>query len=262
MATTDRPPFDAPPLLDPPPPPPPPGGPDVATAWDAAPATPSRPRRRTRTAWLGGAGATCLVIALVVAAALLGVRARDLDGQVSDLTEENGTLTEENASLDGSVSELTAERDSLRAIFPMSVASWADADLEGTYEFLFVPVEGQCTYSDCDQFGSTRYALSISRTADGYALGADGEPGPPAPMSREGSVYSASGVLPESLWGACGDTPAETSFELHLTVTAVGLAGTDLRAIEANGGYRQYTPASQDCGPSESTSTFTARRTG
>ena len=262
MATTDRPPFDAPPLLDPPPPPPPPGGPDVATAWDAAPATPSRPRRRIRTAWLGGAGATCLVIALVVTAAVLGVRARDLDGQVADLTEENGTLTEENASLDGSVSELTAARDSLQALFPMSVASWADADLAGAYEFLFVPVEGQCTYADCDQIGSTRFALTISPTADGYALGAVGEPGPPAPMSREGSVYSTSGVLPESLWGTCGETPSETSFEMHLTVTAVGLAGTGLRAVEASGMYRQYAPADQDCGPSESTSTFTARRTG
>jgi hypothetical protein len=190
------------------------------------------------------------------------VRTRDLDGQVSDLTEENGTLTEENASLDGSVSDLTGERDSLREIFPMSLASWADADLEGTYEFLFVPVEGQCTYSDCDQIGSTRYALSISRTADGYALGAVGQTGPPAPMSRDGSVYSTSGVLPESLWGTCGETPSETSFEMHLTVTAVGLAGIDLRAVEASGMYRQYAPASLDCGPSESTSTFTARRTG
>lgn len=221
-------------------------------------ATPSWPRRRTRTAWLVGAGATCLV----VTAALLGVRTWDLDGQVSDLMEENGSLTAENARLDGRVSDLTAETDSLREIFPITQESWADADLEGTYEFLFVPMEGQCTYSDCDQIGSTRYVLSVSRTSDGYALGVEGLPGPPAPMSREGNVYSTSGVLPESLWGTCGDTPAETSFEMHLTVAAVGLAGTDLRAVEASGTYRQYTPGIMDCGTSESTSTFTARRTG
>lgn len=246
---------DAPPLLDPPPPPPPPPPRDAAPA-DAAPAAAPRPRFRARTALLVG-GAACLAIA----AALLGVLAWDLDGQVSEREDENENLTEENASLDGKVSELSEERDALRGIFPITEESWADADLEGTYEFLFVPVEGQCTYSDCDQLGSTRYSLVISRTADGYALGIDGLPGPPAPMSREGVVYSTSGVLPESFWGTCGDTPAETSFEMHLAVAAVGLAGTDLRAIEASGTYRQYTPANLDCGPSESTSTFTARRT-
>lgn len=202
-------------------------------------------------------GAACLAIA----AALLGVLAWDLDGQVSDLEDENGDLTEENASLDGDVSELTAERDALRGLFPITEESWADADLEGTYEFLFVPVEGQCTYADCDQIGSTRHSLVISRTPDGYALGIEGLAGPPAPMSREGVVYSTSGVLPESFWATCGDTPAETSFEMHLTVAAAGLAGSDLRAIEASGTYREYSPANLDCGPSESTYTFTARRT-
>jgi hypothetical protein len=222
-----------------------------------APPFPSPPRRGARTAWLVGGAA-----GLIVTAAVLGGLAWDLDGQVSDLTKENATLTDENASLEGEVSELTGERDSLRERFPITQASMAEANLEGTYEFLFVPVEGQCTYSDCDQVGSTRYALSISRAPDGYALGILDLPGPAAPMSREGTVYSTSGVLPESLWGTCGDTPAETSFEMHLTVSAVGLAGTDLRAIEASGTYRQYTPANLDCGPSESTSTFTARRTG
>jgi hypothetical protein len=208
-------------------------------------------------AWLAGAGAACLA----VIAAGLGVWAWDLDNQVSDLTEENETLAEENASLDDTVTQLAAERDAIEQLFPMTQESWADADLAGTYEFLFVPVEGQCTYSDCDQLGSTRYALTISRTADGYALSLDGLPGQ-APMSREGSTWSASGVLHESLWGTCGDTPAETSFEMHLTVATVGLTGTALRAVEASGTYRQYTPANLDCGPSESTSTFTARRTG
>jgi hypothetical protein len=80
-------------------------------------------------------------------------------------------------------------------------------------------------------------------------------------MSRDGNIYSTSGVLPESMWGTCGDTPAETSFELHLAVAGVGLAGSNLRAVEASGTYRQYTPANSDCGPSESASTFTARRT-
>jgi hypothetical protein len=197
----------------------------------------------------------------MVTAVVLGVRSWDLDAQVSDLTEENGTLTAENASLDRKVSELTAERDSIREIFPLT--SLADADLEGTYEFLFVPVQGTCTYSDCDQIGSTRYSLSIGRTSDGYALGLEGVPGPPAPMSRDGDVYSTSGVLPESMWGTCGDAPAETSFELHLAVAAVGLAGSDLRAVEASGTYRQYTPdTGLGCGSSESASTFTARRTG
>jgi len=248
--------FDAPPLLDAPPLPA--AGPDVVTASGAPPATPVRPRRRTATVWLVGAGATCLLATAVV----LGVRSWDLDGQVSDLAEENGTLTAENASLDGKVSELTAEKESIQEIFPISQESMADADLEGTYEFLFVPVAGECTYSDCDQLGSTRYSLSIGRTSDGYGLALEGVPGPPAAMSREGNVYSTSGVLPESLWGTCGDTPAETSFELHLAVTAVGLAGGELRAVEASGTYRQYTPANLDCGPSESTSTFTAQRTG
>lgn len=82
-------------------------------------------------------------------------------------------------------------------------------------------------------------------------------------MSREGAVYSTSGVLPKSLWGTCGDTPAETSFELHLSVAAVGLSGSDLQAVEARGTYRQYTPdAGLGCESSESSSTFTARRTG
>lgn len=198
---------------------------------------------------------------LAVIAAGLGVWTWDLDNQVSDLTEESGNLTEENASLHDTVTELTAERDAIAQLFPMTQESWADADLAGTYEFLFVPVEGQCTYSDCDQLGSTRYSLTISRTADGYGLSLDGLPGQ-APMSREGSTWSTSGVLHESLWGMCGDTPAETSFEMHLTVATVGLTGTALRAVEASGTYRQYTPANLDCGPSESTSTFTARRTG
>jgi hypothetical protein len=251
------PPLYAPPLLDAPPLPA--AGPDVAAATKPPPATPSRPRRRTRSAWLVGAGATCLVVIAVV----LGVRSWDLDGQVSDLTEENGTLTAENLSLDGKVSELTAERDSIRNIFPITQESLAGADLEGTYEFLFVPVEGKCTYSDCDEIGSTRYSLSIRRTSDGYALALEGVPGPPAPMSREGDVYSTSGVLPESMWGTCGDAPAETSFELHLAVAAVGLSGSDLRAVEASGTYRQYTPdAGLGCGSSESASTFTALRTG
>jgi hypothetical protein len=253
-------PVDAPPALGPPPPDPPPAsaaGPGVATASGTPPATPIRPRRRTATVWLVAAGATCLVAIAVV----LGVRSWDLDGRVSDLTEENGALTAENASLGGEVSELTAERDSIHELFPITQESMAEADLAGTYEFLFVPVEGECTYSDCDEFGSTRYSLSIVGTADGYALAPDGVPGP-APMSREGNVYSTSGVLPESMWGTCGDTPAETSFELHLTVSGVGLAGSDLRAVEGSGMYRQYTPANLDCGPSESTSTFTARRTG
>jgi hypothetical protein len=199
----------------------------------------------------------------VVIAVVLGLRSWDLDGQVSDLTDENGSLTAENVSLDGKVSELTAERDAIREIFPISHESLADADLAGTYEFLFVPVGGKCTYSDCDQVGSERYQLSIGRASDGYALALEGAPGAPAPMSREGGVYSTSGVLPESMWGTCGDTPAETSFELHLTVAAVGLAGSDLRAVEASGTYRQYTPdAGLGCESSESTSTFTARRTG
>jgi hypothetical protein len=205
-----------------------------------------------------GGGATVLVVAV----ALLGVVAWDRDGEVSDLTDENRALTAVNASLDDKVSELTTERDALRENFPLTQESWADADLAGTYEFLFVPVEGQCTYDDCDQIGSTRYALTISRTADGYALGIEGSPGPAAPMSREGTVYSTSGVLPEWLWGTCGDTPAETSFEMHLSVAAVGLTGTDLRAVEASGTYREYSPANLDCLPAESTSTFTARRTG
>jgi hypothetical protein len=253
--------VEAPPALDAPtllkPPPFPVAGPGVATATETPPATPAQPRRRAATVWLVCAGAMCLVAAAVV----LGLRSWDLDGQVSDLTEENGTLTEENASLDGRVGELTAERDSIQEIFPITQESMADADLEGTYEFLFVPVEGECTYSDCDQIGSTRYSLSIGRTADGYALTAEGDPGRQAPMSREGNVYSTSGVLPESLWSTCGDTPEETSFELHLAVTAVGLAGSDLRVVEASGTYRQYNAASPDCGPSESASTFTARRT-
>jgi hypothetical protein len=207
--------------------------------------------------------------ALVVTAAVLGGLAWDLDGQVSDLTnenraltEENATLTDENASLEGEVSELTGERDSLREYFPITQTSTAEADLEGTYEFVFVPVDGQCTYSNCDQIGETRYRLSISRTPDGYALGIVDLPGTPAPMTREGTVYSTSGVLPESMWDTCGDTPAETSFELHLTVTAAGLAGTHLRAIDATGTYRQYSPATLDCRDSESSSTFTARRAG
>jgi hypothetical protein len=251
------PPTDGVPLLIPPPPPPPPAAPDVATASEASPPARSRRRRRARTAGLV-AGA----MGLVVAAAVLGGLAWDLDGQVSDLTEENGALTAENASLGGRVSELTGEQESLRGLFPITQESMAGADLEGTYEFLFVPVEGQCTYSDCDQIGPSRYALSISRAPDGYALGIVGLPGPQAPMSREGTVYSTSGVLPESMWSVCGDTPGETSFEMHLTVAAVGLAGTNLRAIEASGTYRQYVPATLDCAPSESTSTFTARRTG
>jgi hypothetical protein len=233
--------------------------PDVATATLTPPDTAFRPRRRTRTAWLVGAGATCLAVIAVV----LGVRSWDLDREVSDLKEENGTLAAENVALDGNVSELKAERDAIREIFPISGESLADADLAGTFEFLFVPVEGKCTYSDCNQIGPERYQLSIGRTSDGYALALEGVPGPPAPMSREGDVYSTSGVLPKSLWGTCGDTPAETSFELHLTVAAVGLAGSDLRAVEAGGTYRQYTPdAGLGCDSSESASTFTARRTG
>ena len=86
-------------------------------------------------------------------------------------------------------------------MFPITQQSLADADLEGTYEFLFVPVKGKCTYADCDQIASTRYQLSISRTSDGYALALEGAPGPPAPMSREGGVYSASGVLPSHCGG-------------------------------------------------------------
>jgi hypothetical protein len=200
---------------------------------------------------------------LVVIAAVLGVRSWDLDGQVSDLTEENGILTAENASLDGKVSELTAERDSIREIFPITQESMAAADLEGTYDFLFVPVEGACTYADCDQFGSVPYRLSVGRTSDGYALALEGVPGPPAPMSQEGNVYSTSGVLPDSMWGTCDGAPAETSFEMHLAVAAVGLAGSDLRAVEASGTYRQYTPyTGLACAASESASTFTARRTG
>jgi hypothetical protein len=243
--------LDAPPLLG--------VGPDIATATQTPPTPAFRPRRRTRTAWLVGAGATCLAVIAVV----LGVRSWDLDHQVSDLKEESGTLAAENVALDGKVSELTAERDSIREIFPITQESMADADLAGTYEFLFVPVEGKCTYSDCDQIGPERYQLSIGRTSDGYALVLEDVPGPPAPMSREGDVYSTSGVLPKSLWGTCGDKPAETSFELHLTVAAVGLAGSDLRAVEAGGTYRQYTPdAGLGCDSSESASTFTARRTG
>jgi hypothetical protein len=254
---TEQAPVDGPPPLDAPLFPS--AGPDVATATETPPATPFRPRRRTRTAWLVGAGATCLVVTAVV----LGVRSWDLDGQVSDLTEENGILTAENASLDGKVSELTAEGDAIREIFPITQESLAAADLEGTYEFLVVPVEGECTYSDCDQIGSTRYSLSIGRNSDGYALALEGVPGPPAPMSREGNVYSTSGVLPESMWGTCDDAPAETSFELHLAVAAAGLAGSDLRAVEASGMYRQYTPyTGLGCDASESASTFTARRTG
>lgn len=257
-------PVGAPPPVDAPPPPPP-AGPDVATATTTPPATPPRPGRRSRRAWLVGGIVACLVII----AALLGVRSWDLDGQVADLTEENQTLTEENetltadnVSLDAEVTELTAEIDSIRALFPLTYESLAGADLAGNYEFLFVPVEGECTYSDCDQIGPERYPLSISRTSDGYALALEGVAGTPAPMSRDGDVYTSSGVLPESMWGTCGDTPAETSFELHLAVAAVGLSGGDLRAVEAGGTYRQYTPANLDCGPSESSSTFTARRTG
>jgi|SRR5262245_17206534 len=244
-AWTEPAPVDGPPPLDPPPPPPP-------------------RRRRARTALLAGGAA-----ALVITAAVLGWLAWDLDGQVSDLTkanatltDENATLTDEKASLEGDVSELTVERDSLRELFPITETSMADADLEGTYEFVFVPVEGQCTYANCDEIGETRYQLSISRTPDGYALGIVDLPGTPAPMTREGTVYSTSGVLPESMWDTCDDAPAETSFELHLTVTAAGLAGTDLRANEATGTYRQYSPADQNCRASESSSTFTARRTG
>lgn len=240
-------------------PPPPAAGPDAVTAPETPPATPRRPRRRARTAWLVGVGATGLAATAVV----LGVRSWDLDGQVSDLTEENRTLTAENASLDGDVSELTAERDAIREIFPITDDSLADADLEGTYEFLFVPEEGTCTYSDCDQAGPVRYPLSIGRTSDGYTLALEGAPGPPTPMSREGTVYSTSGVLPESMWGTCDGVPAETSFELHLAVAAAGLAGSDLRAVEAGGTYRQYTPyTGLGCDASESASTFTARRTG
>lgn len=227
------------PWTDPPPPPPP----------------PAPPRRGVRTALLAG-GAACLA----VATALLGVLAWDLDGRVSDLRDENEALTAENASLDGKVSDVTAERDSLREIFPITEEAWGAADLEGTYEFLFVPVEGQCTYSDCDQMGSTRFVLSISRAADGYGLSIEGVPGPPAPLSRDGVLYSASGVLPGSLWSTCDDIPGETSFEIHLAVASVGLAGTGLRMITGRGSYRQYTPASSDCALAESTSSFTARR--
>jgi hypothetical protein len=210
-------------------------------------------------AWLVGAAVTCLL----VIAGLLGDRSWDLDREVSDLTDQNGALAAQNDALDGKVSDLTAERDAIREIFPLSQESLADADLAGTYDFLFVPVEGKCTYSDCGQIGSERYQLSIGRTSDGYALALEGAPGPPVPMSREGNVYSTSGVLPESMWGTCGDAPAETSFELHLTVAAVGLAGSDLQAVEAGGTYRQYTPdAGLGCESSESAATFTARRTG
>lgn len=251
------PPLDGPPVPDPPPHLP--AAPDVATATQTAPAKPPGQRRRTRTAWLVGAGVTCLAVIAVV----LGVRSLDLDSQVSDLTEKNGTLSAQNDALDGKVSELTAESDAIRNVFPISQESLADADLAGTYEFLFVPVEGKCTYSDCDQIGSERYQLSIGRTSDGYAVALEGAPGPPAPMSRDGNVYSTSGLLPESMWGTCGDAPAQTNFELHLTVTAAGLAGSDLRAVEAGGTYRQYTPdAGLGCESSESASTFTARRTG
>ena len=250
-------PVDAPAPLDAPPAPA--AGPDIATGPETPPATPFRPRRRTRTALLVGAGATCLV----VIAAVLGLRIWDLDGQVSDLNDENGSLTAEIASLDSKVSELTAERDSIQEFFPISQESMAAADLEGTYDALFVPVEGACTYSDCDQFSSARFPLSIARTSEGYALGLEGVPGPPAPMSPEGTVYTTSGVLPESMWGNCDGVPAETSFEMHLAVAAVGLAGSDLQAVEASGTYRQYTPyTGLPCDASESSATFTARRTG
>jgi hypothetical protein len=210
-------------------------------------------------AWLVGLVMMCLAVAAVV----LGLRTWDLDGQVSDLTEENATLDRRVADLTAENDSLTAERDAIRTMFPITQAWLADANLEGTYEFLFVPVEGKCTYSDCDQIGSERSQLSISRSSNGYTLALEGAPGPPVPMSREGGVYSASGVLPQSMWGTCDDTPAETSFELHLSVAAVGLAGSDPQAVEARGTYRQYTPyAGLPCEHSESTSTFTARRTG
>jgi hypothetical protein len=208
---------------------------------------------------MAGAGVTCLVIIAV----LLGVRVWDLDGQVSNLSEENGALATENGALDGQVSDLTTERDSIRAIFPLSRRSFADADLRGTYEFLFEPVEGACTYSDCDQIGPAAYRLSIDRSSSGYVLTLDGVEATPAPMSRDGDVYSASGVLPESLWGGCGETPVETSFELHLTVRAVGLANGELRAVEGSGRYREYTPdVGLGCGLSEMSFTFDARRAG
>lgn len=200
---------------------------------------------------------------LVAAAVVLGLRSWDLDGRVSDLTDENDALTSENDSLGGEISDLVAERASIQEIFPLAHESFADADLDGTYDLLFVPVEGECTYTDCDEVGSLGLPLTIARAADGYTIAIEGGPGGRAPMSRDGDVYSASGVLPESMWGGCGDTPAETSFELHLIVAAVGLADGHLRAVEASGTYRQYTPdAGLGCAPSESTSTFTGHRTG
>lgn len=63
-------------------------GPDAAAAGPTPAATPLGPRRRTRTAWLVGAGATCLVVIAVV----LGLRSWDLGSQVSDLNDEKGTL--------------------------------------------------------------------------------------------------------------------------------------------------------------------------
>jgi hypothetical protein len=133
------PPFDRPPVPDPPLHLP--AAPDVATATQTAPAKPPGQRRPTRTAWLVGAGVTCLAVIAVV----LGVRSLDLDSQVSDLTEKNGTPSAQNDALDGKVSELTAESDAIRNVFPISQESLADADLAGTYEILFVPVEGKCT---------------------------------------------------------------------------------------------------------------------
>jgi hypothetical protein len=82
---------------------------------------------------------------------------------IEPLASEGRRFTE--FSVEGEIKVVAAERDSIRGIFPINQDSMTAADLEGTYGFLFVPIEGACTYVDCDQFGDVRYMLSIARTS-------------------------------------------------------------------------------------------------
>jgi hypothetical protein len=140
-------------------------------------------------------------------------------------------------------------RGSQTEIAPVAPAVDAAAEVAGSYDVELTAIPGACSgFENCDAIEPVSFEMLITQSPDtGYEVSVGGQA---APLADVGGEYFASGPLaPELVTSSCNGTPAETTFELRVTVAASAWNAVrgPLRAKELGGSYSETNPAFGGC---------------
>jgi hypothetical protein len=142
--------------------------------------------------------------------------------------------------LQAQVDQLAAERDRLKALFPLSATSFNTAAIDGSYSLSLSPVDGACTgFSNADAtcvvanfptdlvvMGNAAEGLTVASSWFGAVT-----------LNALGSSWTGQGTLYDTVANTCGGAPLPTSVEIALSVDNVGPSAdqTTLHAGQISG---------------------------